>query len=366
MTLFIYIAKKFLFNVLRVQLALFSLLLLIVTADVMRFFSERGVDAKDYIQLILVTVPASMSLTFPLVVLLGSMFTFLSMSRSSELVIIRASGVSALRMLLAPILITVLLGVIGVAVLNPILAATIRKTNDIRAEFTGQGGSQLSISREGLWLRQADENSNFIIQARNTSRSGDVLYGVRFNEFTTEGDLVRRIEATRAVLEPGSWKLINATQWQFLDKKPFDTSDIGPIPEIEIPTDLTSDRILSSFAAPKTISVWKLPNFIGQLNASGFSSVRHQVFLQSQYATPLTLVAMMFIGAAFSLRHARFGHAGIMALMAILSGFLLFAITSVAESLGQAQEVPILLATWAPPTAAALFALAFVLHLEDG
>lgn len=78
------------------------------------------------------------------------------------------------------------------------------------------------------------------------------------------------------------------------------------------------------------------------------------------------LVAMMFIGAAFSLRHARFGHAGIMALLAILSGFLLFALKNVAESLGQAQEVPILLATWAPPTAAALFALAFVLHLEDG
>ena len=75
---------------------------------------------------------------------------------------------------------------------------------------------------------------------------------------------------------------------------------------------------------------------------------------------------MMLIGAAFSLRHARFGHAGVMAIMAILTGFLLFAIKSVAESLGQAQEVPILLATWASPLAAALFALAFVLHLEDG
>lgn len=366
MTLFFYIAKKFLINVLRVQLALFSLLLLIVTTDVMRFFAERGVDAKGYIELISVTVPESVSITFPLVVLLGSMFTFLGMSRSSELVIVRASGVSALKMLVAPIVVTITLGVIGVAAFNPILAATIRKTNEIRAEYTGTGGNQLSISREGLWLRQTDENSNFIIQARNSSRSGDVLYGVRFHEFSTEGDLIRRIESPRAVLQSGSWKLINATEWRFLDGNLFDPTEILPYPEIELPTDLTSDRILSSFAAPKTISVWNLPNFIKQLDASGFSSVRHQVFLQSQYATPLLLVAMMFIGAAFSLRHARFGHAGIMALLAILSGFLLFAIKNVAESLGQAQEVPILLATWAPPLAAALFALAFVLHLEDG
>jgi lipopolysaccharide export system permease protein len=366
MTLFLYIAKKFLINVLRVQIALGSLLLLIVTTDVMRFLSERGVDAKAYIQLIAVTVPESMSTTFPLVVLLGSMFTFLGMSRSSELVIVRASGVSALKMLLAPIVATLLMGVIGVAVFNPILSATIRKTNEIRADLTGTGGNQLSISREGLWLRQTDEDSNFIIQARNSSRTGDVLYGVRFHEFSPEGEHIRRIEASRAVLESGAWKLIDARQWHFLDGKLFDPTDIRPYPELELPTDLTVDRILSSFAAPKTISVWKLPSFIEQLNASGFSSVRHQVFLQSQYATPLMLVAMMFIGAAFSLRHARFGHAGIMALLAILCGFLLFAIKNVAESLGQAQEVPILLATWAPPLAAALFALAFVLHLEDG
>ncbi len=78
------------------------------------------------------------------------------------------------------------------------------------------------------------------------------------------------------------------------------------------------------------------------------------------------LVAMMLIGTAFSLRHARFGHLGVMALLAVVSGFVLFAIVNVAESLGQAQEVPILLAIWAPPLAATLFAMAFVLHLEDG
>ncbi len=366
MTLYYYIARKFFYNVARVQIAMFAMLLLIVTTDVMRFLSERGVEPKVYIQLILVTLPEAVSTVFPLVILLGSMFTFLGMSRSSELVIVRASGVSALKMLLSPTIMTVLIGLIMISAWNPILAATIRKTADIRAEYTGKGGNQMSISREGLWLRQTGENSNFIIQARNSSRSGDILYGVRFHEFSTEGNVVRRIEASRAELQPGAWKLFNATQWRFLDKNLFETADIRPYPEIVIPTDLTSDRILSSFAAPRTISVWNLPAFIEQLNASGFSAVRHEVFLQSQYATPLMLVAMMLIGAAFSLRHIRFGSVGVMALLAILSGFLLFAIKNVAESLGQAQEVPILLATWAPPLAAALFALAFVLHLEDG
>lgn len=366
MTLYSYIARRFFLNVLRVQIALTALLLLIIVTDVTRFFSGREADVKTYIQLISVTLPDAMFATFPLVVLLGSMFTFLGMSRSSELVIVRASGISALKMLMAPTLVTLLMGVVAVAAFSPIIAATIRKAAEIRTEYTGSDGNLLSISREGLWLRQTGANSNFIIQARNSSLSGEVLYGVRFHEFSTQGDLVRRIEASRAILQPGAWKLLNATQWRFLDKNLFENIDIRPFEEIVLPTDLTSDRILSSFAAPKTISVWNLPAFIGQLDASGFSAVRHRVFLQSQYATPLMLVAMMMIGSAFSLRHARFGHAGVMALLAVVSGFVLFAITNVAESLGQAQEVPILLAAWAPPLAAALFALAFVLHLEDG
>lgn len=366
MKLYLYIARKFLYNVAIVQIGLLALLMLIITTDVLRFFSERGAEASAYIQLILVTTPEAAVKTFPLVVLLGSMFTFLGMSRSSELVIVRASGVSALKMLLAPTIATLLLGAISMATFNPILTATIRKTAEIRSEYTESGGNLLSISGEGLWLRQTGENSNFIIQANNSSPNGSILYGVRFHEFSTDGDLVRRIEATRAELQPGAWKLSNAIQWRFLDRNLFETADVRPFREIILPTDLTSDRILGSFAAPNTISIWNLPGFIKQLEASGFSAARHKVFLQSEYATPLLLVAMMLIGAAFSLRHARFGHASIMALMAILSGFLLYTVKNVAESLGQAQEVSILLATLAPSLAAALLALAFVLHLEDG
>ena len=366
MTLYFYIARRFLVNLLRVQAGLAALILLIVSTDVMRFLSERGVGAMGYVELILVTSPELLSITFPLVVLLGSMFTFLGLSRSSELIIVRASGVSALKMLLAPITVSIILGLIGVGIVNPIIAATIRKTAEIHERHTGKAGNQMSVSRDGLWLRQSGDNSNFVIQARSSSGNGDLLFGVRFHEFSNDGTLVRRIEATRAELQPGAWRLINATQWQFLDKRLFETSDIRRFDEINLPTDLTIERILNSFAAPNTISVWRIPAFITQLKASGFSAVRHQVFLQAQISSPLLLVAMMLIGAAFSLRHARIGNAGVMALMSLLSGFLLFAIKNVAESLGQAQEVPIVLATWAPSAAAALFALAFVLHLEDG
>ena len=366
MKLYFYIARKFLTSLIRVQVSVFALIALLVATEELRFLSEQDVDLQTSIWLIVLKLPASLAMTFPLVMLLASLFMFLGLARTSELVIVRASGISALKILLAPIAVSVLIGLVGIAIFNPIVAATTRNADILHAQITGAPGSQLSVSGDGLWLRQTTPTGQFVIQAQNANRDGNILFNVRFHEYTPTGTLIRRIETPRAELKSGEWRLYDAPQWIFSENASGSNVTTHVASDIILPTDLTKERILESFAAPETLSIWRIPEFIEQLELSGFSAVRHKVFLQSQLATPLLLTAMVLIGAAFSLRHARFGNTGVMALLAVLSGFLLFALKNVAESLGQAQEVPIVLATWAPPAAAALFALAYLLHLEDG
>lgn len=366
MKIYFYIAKRFLISLIKVQLGILALIFLLVATEELRFLSEKGVDVQTTVWLIFGKMPEMMATTFPLVMLIASLSTFLGLARTSELVIVRASGISALKILMAPVVVTILIGIIGVTIFNPIIAASIRYTTDIHATITGDKGNQLSVSSEGLWLRQTGDDNHFVIQAQSPNSSGDILFNARFHEYTTTGILLRRIETPRAVLTTGAWQLLRAKQWVFTKVDGNSEIEVIHASNITLPTDLTSQRILESFATPETISVWQIPAFINQLEASGFSAIRHRVFFMAQLASPLMLVAMVLIGAAFSLRHARFGGAGVMSLLAVLSGFLLFALKNVAESLGEAQEVPIILATWAPPAAAALFALAYVLHLEDG
>ena len=75
---------------------------------------------------------------------------------------------------------------------------------------------------------------------------------------------------------------------------------------------------------------------------------------------------MVLIGAAFSMRHARFGGLGIMALGCVMSGFGFFFLSDIANALGASGAVPVPLAAWAPPFSAVLFAVGLLLHLEDG
>ena len=75
---------------------------------------------------------------------------------------------------------------------------------------------------------------------------------------------------------------------------------------------------------------------------------------------------MMLIGAAFSLRYNRFGQTGLLVLVSVLVGFILFSLNRVALTLGEAQQIPIILATHGPPLVGILITLGLLLHLEDG
>ena len=50
----------------------------------------------------------------------------------------------------------------------------------------------------------------------------------------------------------------------------------------------------------------------------------------------------------------------------VLVGFILFSLEKIAITLGQAQQIPILLAAYGPPTIGILISLGLLLHLEDG
>ncbi|PIY74722.1 MAG: LPS export ABC transporter permease LptG, partial [Rhodobacterales bacterium CG_4_10_14_0_8_um_filter_70_9] len=87
---------------------------------------------------------------------------------------------------------------------------------------------------------------------------------------------------------------------------------------------------------------------------------------QAQLALPLLFAGMAMIGAAFSMRHARLGGLGLMALAAVLAGFGFYFIADLAKALGASGAIPVALAAWAPPASTVLVAAGLLLHLEDG
>jgi lipopolysaccharide export system permease protein len=365
LTLFRYMLRKFLGSVLAVASVIGLVILLFASAENLRRLSDRDAGVGDILAISVLQVPEVLYQAFALVLMLASLVTFLALARSSELVVLRAAGISALRLISIPMVAALFLGIVFFAVVNPAVSVATRAATAMEEPFRSSSYSRLSVSSEGLWLRQADEGGGqTVIQAARATPDASILWQVRIHRFDPEGALVSRIDAPSAQLIPGSWLLVGANRWDIGGDQAFEQT--ARVAEIRIPTDLTREQIIDSFAPPQMLSFWDLRPFIQQLEASGFSALRHRLFFESEVAKPVFFAAMVLIGAAFSLRPNRFGQTGVMILLAVLAGFSLYFIKDLAETMGANGEIPLYVAAWTPAVSAILMALGLLLHLEDG
>jgi lipopolysaccharide export system permease protein len=360
-----YIARRFILSFLGVLGVFLLMLALFDLVEQLRRFGSTDASFGAIVRLTLLRVPESLYQILPLIVILATLALFLGLARSSELVVTRASGRSAIRSLVAPCIVAALIGALGVALVNPLVAATSKRYEQVSGRYLGGDPSTLSISREGLWLRQGGEAGQTVIRASRANLDGTELFDVTFLGFSTEARAEYRIEAAQAELIPGAWAITDAKKWRFDSGGNIEQAAVE-MAETTLPSNLTRSQILDSFGTPSAIPIWDLPQFIAQLERAGFSARAHRMFLHMELAMPLLLVAMVLVGAGFTMRHTRSGRTGLMVLMALGLGFALFFIRNFAQVLGENGQIPILLAAWGPPIAAMLLPLGLLLHLEDG
>ena len=359
MTLNLYFARRFMTLFMMVTAVFAGILIMIDVIDQLR---QADVTLGGAVYLSLLNVPESLYQILPLIIILTAIALFLGLARSSELVVVRAAGRSGLVFLAAPVLAALLIGAAGVAIFNPLVAAT-SKTYD-RLKANSGDGSALSISADGLWMRQGTDGEQSVIYAARTNADGSALQQVTFLTFDAEGLPKLRIEAADARLETGNWVLQQVKQWDLQAPNPEQSASLSP--EVLVPTDLTINRIRNGFGTPSSVAFWNLPRYIQDLERAGFSARSYQVWFQMELALPLLLAAMVLMAAGFTMRHARSGKTGQMVLLALLGGFLIFFLRNFAQVLGENGQIPVALAAWTPPVAAAFLAIGLLLHLEDG
>jgi len=301
----------------------------------------------------------------PFAVLLGGMVAFWRLTRSSELIVARAAGVSAWQFLAAPALSALAIGAFAIAAVSPLSSAMFARAETLDNTLLRTGGGPLALAGGQLWLRQSDHALGpagvDILHALSVSLHRQTLIAADVSVFRigAADRLHDRIEAKQARLTHGSWVLDAAR-----------TVTPGHLPDppriLRIATDLTVERVQESFASPDTLSFWKLPDFIALLDRSGFSSVRHRLHFQALLALPLLAATMALVAAGFSMRPARRGGVAQMIASGVAAGFALFMISKVAAEFGDSGALPVTFAAWAPTLAGLMLAVALLLHLEDG
>jgi lipopolysaccharide export system permease protein len=361
-TLSFYIGRHFLLSF-AVLFALFMLLIVLIDAvELLRRAAARPEITFGMVtEMAFLKLPFMAQKSFPFAVLFGGMAAFWRLTRSHELVITRAAGVSAWQFLFPVIALAFVLGVLQITMVNPLASTMLTRYERLEATLLKGQKSFLALSNNGLWLRQSNAEGQSVVHAGNVLQQGKnvELRGVVVFSYEGADRFRSRIDADFARLEDGFWHMTKA--WVHTpEKQPRFEKDYW------LATDLTLSKIQDSFAPPETMSFWDLPGFIGTLEKSGFSAIRHRLYWHSLLAAPLLMCAMILIAAAFTLRHSRRGGTTFIITSGVLTGFVLYFFSDIVFALGLSDSIPVTLAAWTPSGVATLLGLATLLHLEDG
>jgi len=296
----------------------------------------------------------------PFAILFGTMLAFWRLTRSNELIVARASGVSVWQFLTPAVLVALLAGVVAVTVFNPIASTMEARYEKLDIRILRQAADPMALSNTGLWLRQSDENGDqILIHGEKTGAPDVALQSVSVFFFDPASAFSSRVEARSASLDGGFW-IIKAGE-RFRAGQPPEAFD-----EMRLATQLTPTKIEESLGSPDTMSFWDLPGFISLLEASGFSAQRHRLHFNVLLARPFLFCAMVLVAAVFSLRMQRRGGATAMIASGAAAGFLLYFLSDIVFALGLSAKVPVLLAAWTPTGVSLIFGASMLLHLEDG
>lgn len=319
-SLALYIARHFLVAFGAVLMVIIGIILLADVIELLRRTVENAdTGLTDVVMLALLKLPNVVETVLPFAVMIGMMVCLWRLARSSELVVIRAAGVSVWQFLAPTLLLALAIGALNLAFLNPISATLFATYQQKEDELVNSERQAITLSEGGLWLREVEDAETRLLHARKVRQDGNVLQmtDVTLIAYLDESTVLSRIEAKSGQLLEGFLLLRDARVMA-----PGAATQIRD--EMFLPTTLSLVTVKDKFAEPATISFWELPKFIRFYETSGFSARPHRLHWHSLLASPLLLCAMILVASCFYLTtNNRLGGWTKRGVAGILAGFMI-------------------------------------------
>lgn len=336
----VYMGKLFLTRSLAV---LTMLVLILMTLDLL---GESGkileVDGNGQAQLwryIGLRVPQIIAQFLPFAVLLGTLIVFTALSQNSEVVAMKAAGLSA-HQILAPMFLAAALVAGGSFIFNETVVAP--STAELKRWSDVEYGPVPADSnvKTNVWVREGQDlfhAQQVIGDGAETQLSGISVY------IRKSGGLKRVIKAETARYRSGVWQLRDGDIFDpatATNEEGFETLAVGK--------GITPDRFQYVKVDGDALAFIPLKNAIANLKDAGRRTAHLEAALWHKISAPLSALLMPLLGAVAAFGLARSGATFLRAVIGMALGFAYFVADNFALAMGNLGAYPPLVAAWAP------------------
>lgn len=274
-------------------------------------------------------------LFLPIAVFLGTLLASYNLTKSSESIIVASAGLSPYQMSRPFLIGAALIGIVATTIINPYSVEL--NSGDITSDH-------LVLIDDEIWLREASDNGYITMNAKNMHKSGNILLFDNATLYiqTPDFKLTQRVQADTITLSDEGLGASRATIWN--------SRGIPSESDWHIQTLLNPQTVLDRYLQPDQISFWQLPKFIQKMEQIGVPVRAHLVQFWTLLFLPLTMIAMVTLGVAFSQTRQRRNYSfGIKFGIGVLTCFAVYFLVNMFSALGATGTLPPLLAIIAPP-----------------
>ena len=277
-----YVARTVIVGALLVLAVLVSIDALFAFIGEVGSTGEGSYGLSEAILYILLTTPARIYELFPAAVAIGGVVGLGALAANSELIVMRAAGIST-RRIVAMVMQGGIVLMVGIVLIGELVAPPSQQYAE-RMRAAALAG-QSDVRAQGLWVRDGER---FIDIGRILP--GYVLGDIRVFEFD-DGRLARLLHARRAHYDGDGWRLLDIRSTS-LQAGQLETMRM---PETHWPRLVPPDLFRMLTVSPETLSAWRLHEYVEYLRSNQLDVTRFALAFWQKIATPISTLVMLLL-----------------------------------------------------------------------
>ena len=321
---------------------LVALVLVLMTLDLLgesgKILAVPGNGEAELWKYVSLRIPLLVSRFLPFSVLLGTLIAFTGLNQHSEVVAMKAAGISAHQML-APLILASLVIAGGLFVFNEGVVVNANRQVTVWSDNDYKPVPPESGILSNVWILHGSDlvEANHVGGGRTNFHAEGVTIYEREN-----GELKRVIRAARADPVGGAWKLS--------DVRVYDSSMnvVRRVPEIIGLEGVQPEQLTLAKVDPEQLDFSTLKERIGQLERAGRPTAEATAGLWHKVSGPLSTMLMPLLAATAAFGLARSGQVLLRATTGMALGFAYFVADNFSLAMGNVGAYPPIMAAWAP------------------
>ncbi len=356
-TLVLYLARLFITRIVGVLLMLVMVLMILdLLGESGDILAPSGNGEAQLLHYVSLRVPQLIARFLPYSVLLATIITLATLNQNSEVISMKAAGLSA-HQVLAPLI----LAALGIAAVSFVFNETVvtRATASLEAWKAVEYGPipRASSVRDNVYL---SDGPHILAAAVVTDgEDGVQMRQVTYYRRNSRDMIVEQIRAPRASYAAPGWKLVDAVR--------FDVAGTASdrLASVTVAPGITPEQVRISRVDADALNIVELSRSIDALQAAGRRTSELEAAWWHKLSGPLSSALMPLLGAVAAFGLARSGQLLIRAVIGMALGFAYFVVDNAALAMGNFGGYQPFVAAWAPFLLFALVGETVLIRTEE-